>query len=48
MNIFEVIGMAWVILTSALATVAIFGFAYRGLRTMMSDAEWRAMWKEQR
>ena len=34
MSIFEAIGMAWVIFTSAIATVAILYLAFVGLRTV--------------
>jgi hypothetical protein len=36
MDIFETIGMAWVILTSALASVAILYLAYRGLKFIVA------------
>ena len=39
MTIFETIGMAWVIFTSALATVAIVYLAFIGLRAMMIAKE---------
>lgn len=39
MNIFETIGMAWVILTSALATIAIFYLAYIALRSAARRTE---------
>ena len=32
MNIFEVIGLFWVVLTSAAATISFFAFAFRGAR----------------
>lgn len=32
MSIYEVLGMFWVILTSTLATIAFFAFAWRGIR----------------
>ena len=36
MTIFETIGMAWVIFTSSLATVAIIYLSYVGLKTSFS------------
>ena len=36
MSIYEAVGMAWVIFTSALATVAILYFAFIGLKTTMN------------
>ena len=36
MTIFETIGMAWVIFTSALATVAIIYLAFVGLRAVIN------------
>jgi hypothetical protein len=39
MTIFETIGMAWVIFTSALATVAIIYFAFVGLKTRININE---------
>lgn len=36
MTIFETIGMAWVIFTSALATVAIIYLAYVGLKVVIN------------
>ncbi len=35
MSIYEAVGMAWVIFTSALATVAILYFAFVGLRATL-------------
>ncbi len=37
MSIFETIGMAWVIFTSALASVAILYLAFVGLKTVLSN-----------
>jgi len=39
MTIFETIGMAWVIFTSALATVAIIYLSYIGLKTSVTKEE---------
>jgi len=36
MSIYEAIGMAWVIFTSAIATVAILYLAFVGLKTVLS------------
>ncbi len=36
MSIYEAVGMAWVIFTSALATVAILYFAFIGLKATMN------------
>jgi hypothetical protein len=36
MSIFETIGMAWVIFTSSLATVAIIYLSYIGLKVVVS------------
>ena len=35
MSIFETLGLVWIILTSALATVGLFYLAYVGLKTML-------------
>lgn len=39
MSIYEAIGMAWVIFTSALATVEIMYLAFVGLRTVLKKQE---------
>ena len=39
MGIFETIGMAWVIFTSALATVAIIYLAFIGLRVVLTTKD---------
>jgi hypothetical protein len=39
MSIYEAIGMAWVIFTSALATVEILYLAFVGLRTIIKKHE---------
>jgi len=39
MSIYEAIGMAWVIFTSAIASVAILYLAYVGLRTLLNKHE---------
>lgn len=39
MTIFETIGMAWVIFTSALATVAIIYLAFVGLKVVINTAK---------
>ncbi|MBI4475294.1 MAG: hypothetical protein HY646_21705 [Acidobacteria bacterium] len=39
MGIFETIGMAWVIFTSALATVAIIYLAFIGLRVVLTKKD---------
>jgi hypothetical protein len=39
MSIYEAIGMAWVIFTSAIATVAILYLAFVGLRTVLKKQE---------
>jgi hypothetical protein len=36
MSIYEAIGMAWVIFTSAIATIAILYLAFVGLKTVMN------------
>jgi hypothetical protein len=36
MSIYEAVGMAWIILTSALATVAILYLAFVGMRTLVN------------
>jgi hypothetical protein len=36
MSIYEAIGMAWVIFTSAIASVEIFYLAYVGLKTLLN------------
>ena len=41
MNIYEAIGMAWVIFTSALASVEILYLAYVGLKTIASKPQTR-------
>jgi hypothetical protein len=41
MSIYEAIGMAWVILTSALASVEILYLAYVGLKTMVNRPQTR-------
>jgi hypothetical protein len=50
MSIFQTIGLIWIILTSALATVAIFYLAYAGLKYVVRKdidfpAEVREMFK---
>jgi len=49
-SIFQTIGLIWIILTSALATVAIFYLAYAGLKYLVRKdidlpAEFRKMFK---
>ena len=39
MNIFETIGMAWVIFTSAIGSIAIFYVSYVGLRATLNAAD---------
>jgi hypothetical protein len=39
MTIFETIGMAWVVFTSALATVAIMYLSFVGLKVVVKKAE---------
>ena len=39
MNIFEAIGLAWIIFTAALASIEIIYLAYVGLRTIVRKAE---------
>ena len=39
MSIYEAIGMAWVIFTSAIATVEIMYLAFVGLRTVLKTRE---------
>lgn len=39
MSIYEAVGMAWVIFTSALATVAILYLAFVGLRVVLNKAQ---------
>jgi len=39
MSIYEAIGMAWVIFTSAIATVEILYLAFVGLRTMTNRSK---------
>ena len=39
MSIYEAIGMAWVIFTSAIATVEILYLAFIGLRTVLKRQE---------
>ena len=39
MSIFEALGMAWVIFSSALATVGILYLAYIGLRVTVVEAQ---------
>jgi hypothetical protein len=39
MSIYEAIGMAWVIFTSAIATVAILYLAFVGLKTLTRKQE---------
>jgi hypothetical protein len=39
MSIYEAIGMAWVIFTSAIATVEIMYLAFVGLRTVLKKQE---------
>ena len=39
MSIFETIGMAWVVFTSALATVAIMYLSFVGLKVVVKKAE---------
>jgi hypothetical protein len=39
MSIYEAIGMAWVIFTSAIATVEILYLAFVGLKTMIRKQE---------
>ena len=39
MSIYEAVGMAWVIFTSALATVAIIYLAYVGLKVTLKNAQ---------
>ena len=39
MSIYEAIGMAWVIFTSAIATVEILYLAFVGLRTVLEKQE---------
>jgi hypothetical protein len=39
MSIYEAIGMAWVIFTSAIATVEILYLSFVGLRTIVKDQE---------
>jgi hypothetical protein len=41
MSIYEAIGMAWVILTSALASVEILYLAYVGLKTIVNRPQTR-------
>ena len=41
MNIYEAIGMAWVIFSSALASVAILYLAYIGLKSLLNKQEAR-------
>jgi hypothetical protein len=41
MSIYEAIGMAWVILTSALASVEILYLAFVGLKTMVNRPQTR-------
>jgi hypothetical protein len=36
MSIYEAIGMAWVIFTSAIASVEVFYLAYVGLKTLLN------------
>jgi hypothetical protein len=38
MSIYEAIGMAWVIFSSALATVAIFYLAFIGVKVMINNS----------
>ena len=50
MSIFQTIGLIWIILTSALATLAIFYLAYAGVKYLVRKdmdlpAEVRAMFK---
>jgi hypothetical protein len=35
MNIFETLGLIWIVLTSSLATVSLFYLAYVGLKAML-------------
>ena len=39
MSIYEAVGMAWVIFTSAIATVEILYLAFVGLRTVLTKQE---------
>jgi hypothetical protein len=39
MSIYEAVGMAWVIFTSALATVAILYLAFVGLKVVLSKEQ---------
>jgi hypothetical protein len=39
MSIYEAIGMAWVIFTSSIATVAILYLSFVGLRTIVTEQE---------
>ena len=39
MSIYEAVGMAWVIFTSAIATVEILYLAFVGLRTLLTKQE---------
>lgn len=39
MSIYEAVGMAWVIFTSALATVGVLYLAYIGLRATLDEAQ---------
>lgn len=41
MSIFETIGMAWVIFTSALATVAIIYLAFIGLKVVLNKKDFQ-------
>ena len=39
MSIYEAVGMAWVIFTSAIVTVEILYFAFIGLRTVLNKQQ---------
>ena len=39
MSIYEAVGMAWVIFTSALATIAILYLAFVGLKVVLSQEQ---------
>ena len=39
MSIYEAVGMAWVIFSSALATVGVLYLAYIGLRVKLDEAQ---------
>ena len=39
MSMYEAVGMAWIIFTSALATVGVLYLAYIGLRVTLDEAQ---------